>query len=666
MSESVTELEPVELKEDLNRLPPESTLTRVEAVRLRDVLLKRQSLISRTYHEVVDAPSGVSPFRSAWNEQLDKSVTGTNPSGLRVKRLEQMRNLADFETTYYSILRLATVERVVGNLESAGFETINSSRAVALALYHAESNLSVPISLLTIRDRIVDRRLLKPCLNRMEVARAKVSGCIPHPYAAHLLGPRLTFTPRGADVEFIANLGAYLTGIKRNVTARKDMLRRQSAADAAPLAWLNTAKRGAFFVFMLLVGGLDFYTWDPMPVGTPDWLEDIFSYHFARNRLRAGIPGPFTQLRAEGRAIYRRICTLDPDAFRRGALHRQALIATLDERRTLHVLPHHGVEFTGIVLTEAMVRLEALSREPLIADTREPTGERWLPPTLAYLRYNGWDIYFVMFVLDALDLVLHGEPMDQLRKNKLFWNQNRRRSTQELIELRKNGSLGPKERRDGIAKLENEKREASGILEQIALESRDLVKALARLLGGLRRFRRPKPPSRSKSKEREFALSEYEGVWTVYGRWLDEGERYLLRHTGEAPEDDVRKRRAIRLALVKDAIETSRNLFAFSRQKLVGRNEEAFQARLRSSEGELDTALPLIDALTEGRLWGDLEQVMVARIGPAGETWLGSHGIGSVKPDYKRRTQNAELGVEIGENVVRFHHLLQSYLRVFP
>src|SRR5205814_354530 len=76
------------------------------------------------------------------------------------------------------------------------------------------------------------------------------------------------------------------------------------------------------------------------------------------------------------------------------------------KREERHVLPVDAIEFASRLMTEAMWRFEALRREPLVFDM-EDTFREPLPHLLAYLRYNAWDIYFSLWVLDVLDCTLN-------------------------------------------------------------------------------------------------------------------------------------------------------------------------------------------------------------------------------------------------------------------
>jgi hypothetical protein len=194
---------------------------------------------------------------------------------------------------------------------------------------------------------------------------------------------------------------------------------------------LRYGKELATMVFLQLLGGLDFYIWrfpHEEGVATP---EEVFRYQFARNRYMvrnwksvrstASDPAEVLDLLHRGRQLYASINDVDKEKFTSGRYDSWTFVSALyraGAKSECHILPIDAVELATLVVTEAMLRFEALRREPLIFDSTETFREP-LPHALAYLRYNAWDIYFVLWALDILDMVLNTRATSRIGSERL-------------------------------------------------------------------------------------------------------------------------------------------------------------------------------------------------------------------------------------------------------
>ena len=142
--------------------------------------------------------------------------------------------------------------------------------------------------------------------------------------------------------------------------------------------------------------------------------------------------------------------------------------------------------------------------------------------------------------------------------------------------------------------------------------------ALDRLKRGLKDFKQP----------------DKKDVWTVLRRWREEPGSYFLR------KRPVARQATLREAIALDAGSLSTQLY--------GPNERRHMAEL-NNDGQMNTAEPLLMALTEQDLWDDLRRAMVAHIGQGGKPWLG----------------HSNFLDNIGLRALRFYYMHRGFQEVF-
>lgn len=532
--------EPEKLPIDLTTLRQRhSGLTQTDIACQHDALRRQTQRLSRDlYNEVVDAPDGRSPFAEAWAAQGDKTAPGINPTyKLRVRRLEQCRRHREIQRTYYSISRLLIVEETQRELAETGF---TSTLATILTMFRREGVLSLPLSVRDADLKFIPDQPYSPCTRRILQLRKE---CCNFPICNDVLGYQTTFTLArcdsrtkkcfpGEEREMVfrweGSQYMYVREVRKWVGDRRRILANPNPG----LMWLRKVKEGAVSLFLLLMGGLDFYQVNPSP---PDdrqpetAVEDVFSYNYARNRLRSGLEGDFNTLRQEGREVFRSICPNDVRSFVTGTYEESSLVCALDRGKKRHVLPMDAIAFSTVILTEAMVRWETLRRESLICDQSDPGSEPWLPPGVARLRYNGWDVYFVLWVLDVLDFVLHGDPITQLERNQKWWNKAVRTANEKISEFQRSQDLNPSEKKRQSERWKRIRTSAPAMARDVMPQERaELPAVVAKLRDKLRDFIR-------QNDDEEYSPENYidplngQGVWTVLGKWLNEGDEYYLR-----------------------------------------------------------------------------------------------------------------------------------------
>lgn len=117
-------------------------------------------------------------------------------------------------------------------------------------------------------------------------------------------------------------------------------------------------------------------------------------------------------------------------------------------------------------------------------------------------------------------------------------------------------------------------------------------------------------------------------------RWREEPASYLLR------QRPIARQVVLRTAIAEDARTLSLDLH--------GPKERRHMAEL-NADGEMDTAEPLLKALTEHDLWDDLRQAMVAHIGKGKKPWLG----------------HSDFLDDIGLRTLRFHYMHRGFQEAF-
>ena len=82
----------------------------------------------------------------------------------------------------------------------------------------------------------------------------------------------------------------------------------------------------------------------------------------------------------------------------------------------------------------------------------------------------------------------------------------------------------------------------------------------------------------------------------------------------------------------------------------IGREQRKLMDDL-NARGYMDSAFPLLNAMTRNNAWGLFERVMISHIGRNRKPWLGH--------------SHSRLIDQVGENVLRFYYTLRGYSEAF-
>jgi hypothetical protein len=97
---------------------------------------------------------------------------------------------------------------------------------------------------------------------------------------------------------------------------------------------------------------------------------------------------------------------------------------------------------------------------------------------------------------------------------------------------------------------------------------------------------------------------------------------------------------ALREAIARDAASFSTELH--------GPNERRHMAEL-NAEGQMDTAEPLLRAVSQHELWNDVQKALVAHVGTGGKPWLG----------------HSDFHDDIGMRALRFYYMHRGFENAF-
>lgn len=145
------------------------------------------------------------------------------------------------------------------------------------------------------------------------------------------------------------------------------------------------------------------------------------------------------------------------------------------------------------------------------------------------------------------------------------------------------------------------------------------------------------PAAKLRNGLAEFRRSRNPEVWTILDEWKEGTE-----DTTFLKSELIRKGFQWRKALLEDA--------EGGMTSLPGPSELRFRGDL-NSRGRMETALPLLEALTEKKLWPAFLDVMVSPTGTGKRPWIGH------SPE--------RIGNEVGLNVLRFYYTIRGYETVF-
>jgi hypothetical protein len=558
--------EPILVKHNLADANPfSSALTR----RKRDSLLSEIETLRNGVIGISDAVAmkrDVSPLDAVYdtlakNEKFDSGARVKFLSHkLRIKRKDDIRTDEDFQKTLYGLLRLNACSWVVDSLSE---QKLSVALPDVLALYRVEGDLAVPLSDFAIASEIVPDSSQPACSSTV------TQDCINWPDAVQFLGIHHSFHALKNQQVNNPEYSSFVDGLRDMVRDRDAMLRDlysgRIRSGYSVIDWLRSAKSGAMTLFLLLLGGLDVFTVGVLEPGDGRWRwpKPVFAFHFARNRVGAGLATSFGKALSEGADTFERLAGTSELQFDTGKQWRDSLITVLHGSpgsRQLHVIPIDPLYFVSTILTEAVTLLENLRRTSLPWGGKQFSNP--LPPTVGYLRYHGGEVYFLIWVLDILDKVVNG-------------NQPKTSFGAETNAIKKV--------RDGLAGY-----------------------------------------TRKKKKE----------VWTLLDQWRKESSS-----SGYLKSKPVLSGSMLRAAMRDDAIAGTTDV--------PGRTERSVVSEL-NAKGGFESALPLIDALTDADLWGHFETVMTSHIGNDGAVWLGN-------------SPTITYDNVVGRNVMRYHYLRRGY-----
>jgi len=291
--------------------------------------------------------------------------------------------------TLHALFRARIIEMVLKKISQAGF---SATTLDILSLYRVEGDLSVPMSVWTSRLQAYPD---KPVIPKKRAAGLMLG--VNH--TGHLRPTIGTRAVRELTARDIAR--SRITPLIRDSRTRKEWLDR-----------MQQGKQWGLLIFMLLVAGLDFYVANPREGS--ERAKKTFRYVYARSRVRAADkPVERDQLEAyleQGGAVYDELVHIDEMSYFSGISYAYTGVKTLVlgwYPGEVHVLPIEPIRFTATLLTEGVMRFLGMQRAPLIFDPTEKKFDPPLPPSVTYIRYNAWDIYLVLLIMDVLDAVVN-------------------------------------------------------------------------------------------------------------------------------------------------------------------------------------------------------------------------------------------------------------------
>lgn len=410
--------EPVELKTNLpEKNPFGKSLTRTERLVLRDEIEEIRSSLS-PLSDVILYKNGknkidLSFVRLEQEEMWERPPKGTDyPSHkLRIKNQNLIRTNTDLVSGYNALLRLDIAKKVQSNLK------IRISIPEILAMYRTEGDLAIPLSILTMNKKLPPDKPLFPDFEFVNL---------------FFWNHHVFFTekkPNNPKYRHIIN--GICSTIKTREKIRFDLLVQKygsyrfppNSKGHGPLSWLNAAKGHAFTAYLSLIGGLDFYTMDYLSADdqNAELPKQLFSYNYARNRKNLDYPERFSELINKGIEVYEKVTEVKFEDFMNGIIDEKSIVSCIYKKGNNFnhfFMPYSPTIFSSIIIAESAIRLESFRVSPLICGGNG-FREDPLPPSVAYIRYNAWDIYFIVIVLDTLERVLKLKNLERLPKTEI-------------------------------------------------------------------------------------------------------------------------------------------------------------------------------------------------------------------------------------------------------
>jgi len=385
--------EPIEIDIDLSSANPfPSRLSKKRRERVSDEIKRLRQQLGLIASAATRTKRG-SPIDQRFEELRKKEHFEHPIKGIEILSYKLQvdlipRNDRQRRNTLYALLRLRIAQRVVELVRNEG---VLVNFTVPLALHKKEGDLDVPMSLERLDDGFAP------------------PGLTADPYGDIddlFMGPHHTFFVQKQGRP-IPKLETFVREVQLAVTTH-DLMKRSLANNRKfnghmAYQWLESGKKGAMSMYMLILGGLDMYAQGIFePPGVFDRQLQDFSYPYARNRLFIDPSRSFSDELSKGIKAYQAFTMVTLDKFMNGQIEDQAIVATVHERkrgeRLHHFLPNEPVEFGAAIGMESVMTLEALRRAPLI--NGGPRFDDPLPYGVAYIRYNAGDIYFLVILLN--------------------------------------------------------------------------------------------------------------------------------------------------------------------------------------------------------------------------------------------------------------------------
>jgi hypothetical protein len=348
-----------------------------------------------------------------------------NDVALRKKHKRDQRSF--YRDKLYALWRWNVAKRIAESLKE-----FNVTLSEVLALYQTEGDLNIPLSLDALHWQLEPSPLIKR--NKAgKYVLYEPYGSIAEIYHGRHQTFHVQKNKEKASELFLAEMS---TVIKSRSYFLNNLEKRYFYPSTTPSMILSTGKENANQYYLSALAGLDFYMHNIFPARINSGeLRQLLTYQYARYFIKAGSETPFKELRQQADEIYNQMCAVTPQSIKKGEVWTNSIICTIlrtgirekDENNRLHeFLDHHlfpvnPVDYVAFIVLLGVIRLVAFRNDALIIGGMRFNGERGgegngrynpLPLSLAYIRYNMWDIHFAVIVLDALYKVLHKTPIN--------------------------------------------------------------------------------------------------------------------------------------------------------------------------------------------------------------------------------------------------------------
>ena len=349
-----------------------------------------------------------------------------NDIALRRKHKHDQRLF--YRDKLYALWRWNAAKRIAESLKE-----FNVTLSEVLALYQTEGDLNIPLSLDALYWQLEPNPLIKQKKSG-EYVLYEPYGNIAEIYHGRHLTFHVQKNEEKAEALFLEEMN---TVIRSRSYILNNFKKKLLTPHRTPSEILTTGKENANQYYLSALAGLDFYMHKVFPTRIINYgeLRKLLTYQYARYFIKAGSETPFRELREKADEIYTQMCTVTLQSIKNGEVWTNSIICTIlrtgilekDENNRLceriehHFFPVNPVDYVEFIVMLGVIRLVAFRNDALIIGGIRFNGEREgegrgrynpLPLSLAYIRYNLWDIYFTVIILDALYKVLHNTPID--------------------------------------------------------------------------------------------------------------------------------------------------------------------------------------------------------------------------------------------------------------